>query len=115
MSLRPKGVIVPIARRYEPGTLVIETTWVSDTGWVVVKDALTIAEWVPAGGDEGRQGRPDTGHESDCSLLRTMTCIDGHVEMEMECAPRFDYGGEEAKWTGGELGEALATAADGTG
>jgi GH15 family glucan-1,4-alpha-glucosidase len=116
MSLRPKGVIVPIARRYEPGTLVIETTWVSDTGWVVVKDALTIAEWVPAGdGDESRrQGRPDTGHESDRSLLRTMTCIDGHVEMEMECAPRFDYGSEGAKWSGGELGEAIATAADGT-
>jgi GH15 family glucan-1,4-alpha-glucosidase len=116
MLLRPKGVIVPIARRYEPGTLVIETTWVTDTGWVVVKDALTIAEWVPAGdGDESsRQGRPDTGHESDRSLLRTMTCIDGHVEMEMECAPRFDYGSEGAQWSGGELGEALAAAADGT-
>jgi GH15 family glucan-1,4-alpha-glucosidase len=116
MSLRPKGVIVPIARRYEPGTLVIETTWVTDTGWVVVKDALTIAEWVPAGdGDESRrQGRPDTGHESDRSLLRTMTCIDGRVEMEMECAPRFAYGSEGAQWSGGELGEAIATAADGT-
>ncbi|MGN6276371.1 MAG: glycoside hydrolase family 15 protein [Solirubrobacterales bacterium] len=116
MLLRPRGVIVPIARRYEPGTLVIETTWVTETGWVVVKDALTIAEWVPAGdGDESRrQGRPDTGHESDCSLLRTMTCIDGHVEMEMECAPRFDYGSEDADWSGGELGEALATAPDGT-
>lgn len=114
MSLRPKGVIVPIARRYEPGTLVIETTWVTDTGWVVVKDALTIAEWVPAGGDEHQQGRPDTGHESDRSLLRTMTCIDGHVEMEMECAPRFDYGLEGAQWSGGELGEAIATAEDGT-
>jgi len=114
MGLRPKGVIVPIARRYEPGTLVIETTWVTDTGWVVVKDALTIAEWVPAGGESRQQGRPDTGHESDHSLLRTMTCIDGHVEMEMECAPRFDYGLADATWTGGELGEALATAGDGT-
>ncbi|HWO82218.1 MAG TPA: trehalase-like domain-containing protein, partial [Solirubrobacterales bacterium] len=76
MLLRPKGVIVPIARRYAPGTLVIETTWVTDTGWVVVKDALTIADWVPAGGDEASQrGRPETAHENDCSLLRTMTCI----------------------------------------
>ena len=115
MSLRPKGVIVPISRRYEPGTLVIETTWVTETGWVVVKDALTIADWVPAGGDDGnRQGRPDTAHESDRSLLRTMTCIDGEVEMEMECVPRFGYGLEDGKWSGGELGEATATAADGT-
>jgi alpha,alpha-trehalase len=99
MSLRPKGVIVPISRRYSPGTLVIETTWVTDTGWVVVKDALTIADWAPP--------------ESDRSLLRTMVCIDGEVEMEMECLPRFAYGAEGARWSGGELGEAVATDADG--
>ena len=115
LTLRPKGVMVPISRRYAPGTLVIETTWVTETGWVVVKDALTIAEWAAADGDEAnRRGRPETAHESDHSLLRTMTCIDGHVEMEMVCAPRFDYAREGADWSGGELGEATATAADGT-
>ncbi len=107
-------MIVPISRRYSPGSLVIETTWVTDSGWVVVKDALTIADWAPSGEEDGRKGRPDTGHESDRSLLRTITCIDGEVEMEMECAPRFGYGVEAARWSGGELGEALATAADGT-
>src|SRR5215217_7933442 len=71
MTLRPKGVIVPISRRYVPGTLVIVTTWVSDTGWAVVKDALTIADWVtPEGSSSNLRGRPDTGHESDSSLLR---------------------------------------------
>jgi len=114
MSLRPKGVIVPISRRYVPGTLVIETTWVTESGWVVVKDALTIADWAPAGDDSARKGRPDTAHESDRSLLRTITCIDGEVEMEMECLPRFAYGAEAARWSGGELGEAIATAADGS-
>jgi GH15 family glucan-1,4-alpha-glucosidase len=109
--LRPRGVIVPISRRYEPGTLVIETTWVTDTGWVVVHDALTIAEWTPSGGP---RSRPDTAHESDRSLLRTMTCIDGEVEMEMECMPRFGYGLHEASWSGGEIGEALAKGADGS-
>jgi GH15 family glucan-1,4-alpha-glucosidase len=114
MTLRPKGVIVPISRRYSPGTLVIETTWVTDSGWVVVKDALTIADWAAAGDGGDRTGRPQTAHESDRSLLRTITCIDGEVEMEMECLPRFEYGLEGARWSGGELGEALATAADGT-
>lgn len=109
--LRPRGVIVPISRRYEPGTLVIETTWVTPTGWVVVRDALTIAEWTPSGGPGGR---PETAHESDRSLLRTMTCIDGEVEMEMECMPRFGYGIEAAEWSGGELGEAVARGSDGT-
>jgi alpha,alpha-trehalase len=103
--LGPRGVVVPISRRYEPGTLVIETTWVTDTGWVVVHDALTIGEWAEQDGDGGR---PVTEHESDRSLLRTMTCIDGEVEMEMECLPRFAYGAEAAGWSGGELGEALA-------
>jgi alpha,alpha-trehalase len=110
-TLRPRGVTVPISRRYEPGTLVIETTWVTETGWVVVHDALTIAEW--AGVGDGH-GRPETAHESDRSLLRTMTCIDGEVEMEMECVPRFAYGLDGASWSGGELGEATARAADGS-
>ena len=102
-KLAPRGVIVPISRRYEPGTLVIETTWVTDTGWVVVHDLLSIAEWAT---EDGKGGRPETAHESDRSLLRTMTCIDGEVEMEMECLPRFGYGAEAASWSGGELGEA---------
>ena len=102
---RPRGVVVPIGRRYEPGTLIVETTWVTDTGWVVVHDALTIGEW--AASDGGRL-RPQTAHESDGSLLRMATCIDGEVEMTMECRPRFAYGAEAARWGGGELGEAVA-------
>jgi GH15 family glucan-1,4-alpha-glucosidase len=110
-NLGPRGVIVPISRRYEPGTLVIETTWVTDTGWVVVHDALTIGEWVAEGG--GRV-RPQTEHKSDRSLLRTMTCVDGEVEMEMECVPRFAYGAEAGEWSGGGAGEALARGGDGS-
>jgi len=108
-KVAPRGVIVPISRRYVPGTLVIETTWVTDTGWVVVHDLLSIGEWAPEGGS---RGRPQTAHESDRSLLRVMTCIDGEVEMEMECAPLFSYGREAARWSGGELGEALACGDD---
>ena len=109
-KLAPRGVVVPISRRYEPGTLVIETTWVTDTGWVVVHDALTIGDWVE---QAGPGSRPQTEHEADHSLLRTMTCIDGNVELEMECAPRFAYGAQPAEWSGGELGEALARGGDG--
>ncbi len=104
-TLAPRGVVVPISRRYQPGTLVIETTWVTDTGWVVIHDSLTIGDWVE---QAGPGSRPRTEHESDHSLLRTMTCIAGEVEVEMECLPRFAYGAEEASWSGGELGEAIA-------
>jgi GH15 family glucan-1,4-alpha-glucosidase len=107
--LAPRGVVVPISRRYEPGTLIVETTWVTDTGWVVIHDALTIAEWAEL---DGAGSRPDTAHDSDHSLLRTMTCVDGEVEMEMECLPRFGYGLQGAVWSGGELGEAVARGDD---
>jgi GH15 family glucan-1,4-alpha-glucosidase len=110
-KVAPRGVIVPISRRYEPGTLVIETTWVTDTGWLVTHDLLSIAEWVAG---DGKGTRPQTGHESDRSLLRLMTCVDGEVEVEMECVPRFAYGSEEASWSGGDLGEATARGSDGT-
>jgi GH15 family glucan-1,4-alpha-glucosidase len=108
-KLAPRGVVVPLSRRYEPGTLVIETTWVTDTGWVVVHDALTIGEW---GEQEGPGSRPETAHESDHSLLRLATCVDGHVELDMECLPRFAYGADAADWSGGEQGEAVARSGD---
>ncbi len=108
-KISPRGVVVPISRRYEPGTLVIETTWVTDTGWVVTHDALTIGDWA----EQGPGTRPRTEHEADHSLLRLMTCIDGEVEMEMECTPCFSYGSEPAEWSGGDLGEALASGSEG--
>jgi len=41
----PADVQVPAARRYLPGTLVLETTWKSRTGWLVVRDAITVGPW----------------------------------------------------------------------
>jgi GH15 family glucan-1,4-alpha-glucosidase len=96
LTLRPPGVVVPISRRYRPGTLVVETTWVTDTGWMVVNDALSIASWDPS------ESTPIVSHESDHSLLRSITCIDGQVDVEMECLPRFDYGRGAATWTEGD-------------
>jgi GH15 family glucan-1,4-alpha-glucosidase len=107
-TLRPRGVTVPISRRYIPGTLVIETTWVTNTGWLVVHDALSIADWTPI------DGTPIVSHQSDQSLLRTVTCIDGQVEIEMECLPKFDYGRGEATWNEPGRGSAIATGSEGT-
>ncbi len=108
LTLRPRGVVVPISRRYKPGTLVVETTWVTDTGWLVVHDALSIASWTPS------EGTPIVSHESDQSLLRTLTCIDGEVEVEMECLPRFDYGTGAATWSEPAGGACIATGPDRT-
>jgi len=85
---------------------VLETTWSTDTGWVVVRDALTIAEWSPSGGD----GDTGISHEADFSLVRVAECIEGEADLEMVCSPRFNYGAESAVWVAGEFGEATAQA-----
>ncbi len=43
--LGPYGVSVPAARRYLPGSLILETTWQTHTGWVIVRDALVMGPW----------------------------------------------------------------------
>ena len=35
----PADVRVPAARRYIPGTMVLETSWETRMGWVIVRDA----------------------------------------------------------------------------
>ena len=41
----PADVNVPAARRYIPGTMVLETSWETRMGWVIVRDALSIGPW----------------------------------------------------------------------
>ena len=43
--LGPADVNVPAARRYIPGTMVLETSWETRMGWVIVRDALSIGPW----------------------------------------------------------------------
>src|SRR5262249_55332671 len=40
--LAPFGINHPTASAYEPGTNVLVTTWKTPTGWIVVRDALTM-------------------------------------------------------------------------
>jgi GH15 family glucan-1,4-alpha-glucosidase len=96
--LAPYGVEVPAGRRYEPGTNVLETTWMTPTGWLVVRDALTIGDWHEEG-PTGRHMRPPTDHDADHLMVRTVECVQGEVPVELICAPRFNYGRATASWT----------------
>jgi alpha,alpha-trehalase len=106
----PFGINHPTARSYEPGTNVLVTTWKTPSGWVVVRDALTIAprdhedEITP-------HTRPPADDDADHQLVRTVECLEGSVEMELVCEPMFDYGKEAAEWT---LVEGSRHAADAT-
>jgi alpha,alpha-trehalase len=86
--LGPADLHVPAGRHYVPGTNVLETTWESSDGWLLVRDALVIAP---------SDGAVD-GHRAAHVLARTATCIGGEIDLELRCAPRFDYGMVPAVW-----------------
>jgi alpha,alpha-trehalase len=107
----PYGINHPAARHYEPGTNVLVTTWKTPSGWVVVRDALTIG---PTSGDDTitPHTRPPADDDADHLLVRTVECLDGSVEVEIVCEPIFDYGREPAEWT---LADGSRHAADARG
>src|SRR5947208_1647444 len=43
--LGPADTMVPAARRYLPGTMVLETSWGTRQGWLIVRDVLLIGPW----------------------------------------------------------------------
>src|SRR6266498_3799809 len=96
--LGPFGINAPTARIYEPGTNVLVTTWHTPSGWVVVRDALTMG---PRTGEDHitPHTRPPADDEADHMLVRTVVCLDGAVEIELVCEPVFDYGRIPAEWT----------------
>ncbi|MEA2712308.1 MAG: alpha,alpha-trehalase [Gemmatimonadales bacterium] len=72
-----------IRRRYLDGTLVLETEFETPAGRLTLTDALAV-------------GPNERGHElgarSPHALLRRAECTAGTVELEVEYAPRPDYG-----------------------
>ena len=93
----PYGVNHPSARFYEPGSNVLETTWRTPSGWILVRDALTIG---PSAGEDlvTPHTRPPVDQDADHMLVRTVECLDGRVEVEITCEPMFDYGRTPATW-----------------
>ena len=110
--LGPADVVVPAGRRYVPGTNVLETTWQTRMGWLIVRDA-------PVGGAVARRGRAlahapprPTDDDAEHVLIRKVFCVQGTVELQLDCEPNFDYGRAGAQWeyTGEGYNEAVATA-----
>jgi GH15 family glucan-1,4-alpha-glucosidase len=107
----PYGINHPAQRVYEPGTNVLVTTWKTPTGWVVVRDALTMGAWERED-TVTPHTRPPADDDAEHMLVRTVECLDGQVEVELVCEPAFDYGRAEATWA---LVDGGRHAADATG
>ncbi len=111
----PYGVNVPGARRYEPGTNILETTWLTQSGWVIVRDALTVGPWHDdEGGRHSDHVRAPTDEDADHLLVRTIECIQGQVQVELTCEPMFDYARTPATWKMAGDDWYAADATDGT-
>lgn len=108
----PVGQTVPAGRRYLPGTSILETTWGTRTGWVVVRDCLLIGPWHHEQERSESHRRSPTDDDADHVLLRTIRCVNGYVEMFMECEPVFDYGQRHGQWTYGSEGYGIGKIKD---
>ena len=108
----PADVTVPAGRRYVPGTLVLETTWQTRAGWVVVRDALLVGPWYDDTQRAVDYQRPPGDHEAEHILLRTIRCVNGHAELVLNCEPMPDYGRGTLVWAyeGEGYGRAVAHA-----
>jgi GH15 family glucan-1,4-alpha-glucosidase len=112
----PADVVVPAARRYLPGTMVLETTWMARAGWLIVRDALTVGPWRHERERSMRHRRVPTDHDAGHVLVRTIRCVQGTVELLVDCEPAFDYGRVPAAWCydGDTYNRAMAIAAEGS-
>src|SRR5262249_37715549 len=94
----PTNTLVPQQRRYVPGTMVLETTWQTSTGWMTVQDFLAVGPVEDAARrPDYRRAPTDTGAIG--ALIRIATCISGRVEVMVNCAPLFNYGTVSGTWS----------------
>jgi GH15 family glucan-1,4-alpha-glucosidase len=71
-------------RRYVPGTNVLETTFHTPTGTLVLTDFFCFR--MPEPGEDAHSAHPD--HQ----LIRIARCAEGEVAVKVKLVPRFDYG-----------------------
>ena len=97
--LGPYDEMVPAARRYLPGSLMLETTWQTQTGWIIVRDTMCMGPWHNLSERSKTHRRSPTDFDAEHCLLRTVKCVSGSVDLSMTCDPVFDYGRIEPNWT----------------
>jgi GH15 family glucan-1,4-alpha-glucosidase len=112
--LGPADVVVPAGRRYLPGTMALETTWATPGGWAVVRDVLLVGPWRHQDRRSDTYQRVPEDHVAERVLLRTVQCLNGSIDVVLECEPAFDYGRQRGTWhyAGNGYGHAEARLGD---
>ncbi|WP_350341510.1 glycoside hydrolase family 15 protein [Candidatus Nephthysia bennettiae] len=94
----PADVMVPASRRYLPGTIILETSWEAQGGWIIVRDALLMGPWHNTDERSRTYRRAPTDYDAEHVLLRTVRCVQGEVQLVLDCQPAFDYGRQRPRW-----------------
>lgn len=112
--LGPADAQVPAGRRYLPGTKVLETTWQTRTGRLVVTDFLAVGPWQHRQERSTVHRRIPGDFDAEHVLIRIATCVYGSVKTALACEPASDHGRTDATWqyTGAGFEEAATTISD---
>jgi alpha,alpha-trehalase len=94
----PADVSVPASRRYLPGTMILETSWGTPTGWCIVRDVLLVGPWRHREERSKTHRRAPTDYDAAHILLRIVRCVNGSVQLTLDCEPVFDYGRRLPTW-----------------
>jgi len=97
-KIGPDDVTVPADVRYLPGTMILETSWGTPTGWLIVRDALLIGPWHHEKDRSKTYQRTPTDYQAEHILLRTIRCASGEVQTIVDCEPVLDYGRKRVLW-----------------
>ena len=79
--LGPEAQFIPAGRRYIPGTNVVETTWQTPTGWLLVDDFLSMGPWYHAEHTDNAHRRTPDDWDSEHMLIRVVRCLQGELEL----------------------------------
>ncbi|CAN5642772.1 glycoside hydrolase family 15 protein [soil metagenome] len=82
-SIRPSDPSAASTWSYRPNSLVLETAWTTESGTLLVNDALALGK--------NERGH-DLGRWSPGVLLRRVRCTSGSVSVDVEFAPRPEFG-----------------------
>ena len=84
-SIAPRGEF-SVKRQYLPGTNVLQTTFTTPSG------TARLTDFMPMHHDEDAPIEPYKVGEAH-QIMRIIECVEGSVPLNLECHPRFEYGG----------------------
>jgi alpha,alpha-trehalase len=96
--LGPYDRAVPASRRYLPGTNILESTWQTRSGWLVVQDFLAVGPWHRTTDRSTLYRRAPGDFDAQHLIIRYATCLYDEVEIALDCEASFDYGRVDASW-----------------